>query len=95
MEDAAHFLDDYAETRAYFAKVADLVAGFESSFGLELLSTVHWIMREQVPASADEIVERTYAWNDRKRQFMPRQVAVAVDVLRRRGMIDTSSPGAN
>jgi O-acetyl-ADP-ribose deacetylase (regulator of RNase III) len=37
VEDAEHFLAQHASTRARFDKVADLVAGFETPFGLELL----------------------------------------------------------
>ena len=40
--DANRVLEEHPDTRARFDRVADRVAGFESSFGLELLSTVHW-----------------------------------------------------
>ena len=33
-----------------FDKVADLVEGFESAFRLELLSTVHWIVKNNLLA---------------------------------------------
>ncbi|WP_143324638.1 hypothetical protein [Candidatus Synechococcus spongiarum] len=36
--------------------VAQLVAGFESSFGLELLSTVHWVLEYEKPQSQDKLV---------------------------------------
>ncbi len=91
VEDATRFLEGHAVTRAHLAKVAHLVAGFESPFGLELLSTVHWVMKEQETASVEEVVERTYAWNDRKLQFTPRQIALAVDVLADKGWVGASS----
>lgn len=31
--------------------------------------------------SKDEVVRHTYAWNNRKRQFTPRQIGLAADVL--------------
>ena len=43
VEDARAFLDDNTDTLARFDKVSDLVEGFESPFGLELLATVHWL----------------------------------------------------
>jgi hypothetical protein len=65
-----------------FARVAALVEGFESPFGMELLSTVHWILSHgERPGSLDEVVERTYSWNARKRQFTPRQIEIALNVL--------------
>src|SRR5678815_2330951 len=43
VDDATAFLETNSETRSRLDKVADLVEGFESPFGLELLATVHWI----------------------------------------------------
>ncbi|MGQ0510474.1 MAG: type II toxin-antitoxin system antitoxin DNA ADP-ribosyl glycohydrolase DarG [Betaproteobacteria bacterium] len=79
--EAGRFFEEHGEARARLDKVTDLVEGFESSFGLELLSTVHWVMKHEAVRSVDEVVARTYAWNDRKRQFTPRQIGIAVDVL--------------
>ena len=47
VEDAEAFLAQHAETRARFERVADLVEGFETPFGLELLSTVHWVVARE------------------------------------------------
>lgn len=85
--DAARFLDAYPETRDRFNKVAELVEGFESPFGLELLSTVHWVMKQDRAQSVEEVIQRTYAWNDRKKQFTPRQIAIAVEVLSKKAWV--------
>ncbi len=85
IKDATTFLQQHPDTRAHFDKVAELVKGFESPFGLELLSTVHWIMKNESVNSMDEVVSHTYAWNDRKRQFTPRQIALAADILSGKG----------
>lgn len=85
IEDATTFLQQHSDTRARFAKVAKLVEGFESPFGLELLSTVHWVMKNEPVSTVEEVVGHTYAWNDRKRQFTPRQIALAVEVLSSKG----------
>jgi hypothetical protein len=34
-----------------------------------------------------DVVTRTYAWNDRKRQFTPRQIGIAADVLTKKGWV--------
>jgi O-acetyl-ADP-ribose deacetylase (regulator of RNase III) len=95
VEDAGRFLDDHADTRARFDRVASLVDGFESPLGLELLSTVHWVMKERPGGSVEEVVERTYAWNERKRKLTPRQIALAKGVLERSGWVDTASQEAS
>jgi hypothetical protein len=81
VDDATAFLAEHADTRARFDRVGTLVEGFESPFGLELLATVHWVMKHEPVRSLDDVVARTYAWNDRKRQFTPRQIGIAAKVL--------------
>ena len=88
LEDARAFLQNNVETHARLERVFDLVEGFESPFGLELLSTVHWVAREQNPQTFDDVVTHTYAWNERKRQFSRRQIKIAFDVLSEKGWIE-------
>ena len=80
LRDADAQLRDQPDTHARVERVADLVGGFESPFGLELLSTVHWLVRYG-EAGADDIVEKTYAWGARKRRFQPEQIQLAFSVL--------------
>ncbi|HEX4078027.1 MAG TPA: hypothetical protein VHX61_04015 [Rhizomicrobium sp.] len=49
-------------TRAQFDRVSDLVQGFETSFGLELLSTVHWVATREHARDISEARQLTYAW---------------------------------
>jgi uncharacterized protein YwgA len=88
IEDANVFLKQCPDTRDRFKKVAALVEGFESPFGLELLSTVHWIINNEDISSVDEVIDQTYAWSDRKRKFTPRQIALAVNVLQNKQWVD-------
>jgi hypothetical protein len=81
-EDADAWLANNTETRERFERVSELVKGFESPFGLELLATVHWVLDRETPASADELVRRVYQWAERKRQFMPEQIELAHQVLK-------------
>ena len=82
--EAEFYLQNDGEAQARFRRVGELVEGFETPFGLELLATVHWVVSRE---SSEDVVDRVYAWNDRKRRFTPRQIAVAVDVLQRRGWL--------
>lgn len=81
VEEAGAFIAEHRETRERFDRVASLLEGFESPFGLELLSTVHWVMHHEPVHTLPDVVARTYAWNERKRQFTPRQIGIAVNVL--------------
>ncbi|MDA1311913.1 MAG: macro domain-containing protein [Acidobacteria bacterium] len=96
-EDAARFLERHAETRARFDKVTALVEGFETPFGLELLSTVHWVIKHEAAVDLDDVIAHTYAWSPRKKQFTPRQIGIAVNVLAKKGWIeslDSQSPNS-
>lgn len=46
-EDAQEFLTQHPDTRTRFEKVSQLVEGFESPQGLELLATVHWLSKHR------------------------------------------------
>ena len=91
-ENAARVLRGSRGTRERFDRVTDLVDGFESAFGLELLSTVHWVLAHDAPASRDDLVALVYAWNERKRRFSPRQINLAADVLTDKGWADHTLP---
>jgi len=86
-QDAHAFLAGNQATRQHFTKVAELVTGFESPAGMELLATVHWVAKHESPQSLPELVQRTHAWNERKRQFSPRQIEVSAKALQAGGWI--------
>ena len=88
IEDATEFLSEHAATKQRFEQVTKLVEGFESPFGLELLATVHWVMKHKQSDSVEEVVRRIHAWNERKLQFTPRQIELAVNVLTRKGWVN-------
>lgn len=82
-EEANAFLERHPQTRERFNRVSQFVTGFESPFGLELLATVHWLCRYEQVATAEDAIKVTYAWNQRKSQFTPRQIKLAFNVLKR------------
>ena len=89
VEDAKAFLDQHPDSRTRFDKVAELVEGYESPFGLELLSTVYWIMKNETVTSIDEVINHTYTWSEHKRQFSRRQIALAIDTVTGKGWAKT------
>jgi O-acetyl-ADP-ribose deacetylase (regulator of RNase III) len=73
-----------------FTRVADLVEGFETPFGMELLSTIHWVAKQEGADSAKRAMELTYSWNERKRMFSPEQIEIAWKVLKAKGWLAKS-----
>lgn len=75
VEEAVEFLRNDRETWTRMDRVASLIEGFEDPFGLELLSTVHWVTRENPDARADaEIaVSAVQEWSPRKKQHLKRE----------------------
>jgi O-acetyl-ADP-ribose deacetylase (regulator of RNase III) len=77
MDQAEKYLRDRSReaTLARFNRVEELMEGFETAYGLELLGSVHWVARHE-PSSAKNHTEATalvHSWNERKRGSFPRQ----------------------
>ncbi|WP_081454901.1 type II toxin-antitoxin system antitoxin DNA ADP-ribosyl glycohydrolase DarG [Thermus scotoductus] len=88
LTEAQKVLANNHTTQKHFAKVADLIAGFESPHGLELLATVHWIVVRQKPTTFDELVDQFYMWHSRKAIFTRRQIEIALKRLEDKGWIE-------
>lgn len=74
-------------SQTHFEKVANLVQGFESSYGLELLASVHWAVSRENLHNKDELIHYIHDWNEHKKQFSPRQIELAYKHLERQGWI--------
>lgn len=72
VEKADAFLADKPETRERMECVARLIAGFEDPYGMELLSSVHWVMQHNEAAreSADAAIQAVHGWSERKRRLL-------------------------
>ncbi len=81
IEDAQEFLTQHPDTQTRFEKVSQLVEGFESPQGLELLATVHWLSKYERVQSTEALVQKVHSWNARKQMFTARQIAIAEQVL--------------
>ena len=89
---AERFLEDHPSTLENFQKVVDLISGFETPFGMELLSTVHWVATREGATTTDQAVNKTYRWNDRKRMFREKHIRLARDILERKGWLRNCQP---
>lgn len=87
--EAAHaFLAQYPDTVTRFERVATLVEGFESPFGMELLASVHWVATRELVSAPEDIVRAVHAWNPRKRDlFNERQIRIALERLASSGWL--------
>lgn len=81
LEKARSFLEEQPQTQARLESVANLVSGFESPFGLELLATVHWVIKNDKATAIDKITDEVYGWNPGKSKFTERQIKLAADLL--------------
>lgn len=80
IEDAEKYLAQQPRTLERFNRVVELIQGFETPFGLELLATVHWVATREMAEEGD-LVSLAYAWGQRKRSFSPDPIALAHAVL--------------
>jgi hypothetical protein len=91
VEAADAFLVKLSETRKRMEKVAALIEGYEDPYGMELLSSVHWVMQHEPGASEDreKAVAEVQNWNDRKRHVLkPEHLRLAWQRLHDQGWID-------
>jgi O-acetyl-ADP-ribose deacetylase (regulator of RNase III) len=87
-QEAEAYLAGDEAARDRLDRVAELIAGFETPYGLELLSTVHWVLIHDAEASGDpdRVVQAVHAWNSRKAAVMREpHIRTALDHLQRNG----------
>ena len=83
-EEAQKILSAQPESRERFDRVAALIEGFETPYGLELLASVHWVTRKEEPSAEDpeQATTAIRAWTPRKAHlFQSDHVRTAWDWL--------------
>lgn len=72
VEQAYDYLARRDDVNKRMDRVTRLIDGFEDTYGMELLSTVHWVMMHNPDArqTADSAIRGVQAWNTRKRNLM-------------------------
>jgi O-acetyl-ADP-ribose deacetylase (regulator of RNase III) len=89
-EEASRLLAERCDSVARLERVEAIIEGFETPYGMELLSSVHWVSVHGLPpaATADEAVRAVHAWDDRKRtMFRPDHIRVAWERLQSLGWL--------
>lgn len=71
VKEAESFLSAAADSRTRLEKVSELIEGFETPYGMELLSTVHWLANHRQPPvlSSADAAYKLREWNTRKRKL--------------------------
>jgi O-acetyl-ADP-ribose deacetylase (regulator of RNase III) len=90
MAEAEVFVDScgHEELAARARRVGDLIEGFQSPYGMELLATVHWVARRDGALTQDQALAAVRAWNHRKRSLMtPEHVEAAWNRLEQAGWL--------
>jgi hypothetical protein len=92
-QEADALLVSQEDSRARLERVSEPIEGFETPYGMELLSSVHWVAtREEHVQGASAATLAVQAWNDRKRRmFSAAHIQVAWDQLVREGWVPRSS----
>ena len=88
VKESTEFLLGFTETHERIDRTTALVEGFETPYGLELLATVHWVVRQNRLQTLESIIHAVHAWSDRKRQFTPAQICLAMDRLIGQGWLE-------
>ncbi len=86
-------VEDFAsshEASARLDRVTQLIDGFETPRGLELLATVHWVVSHPEEQATDlhSVIRAVHCWNERKQRNMkPEQLRIAWERLRETGWL--------
>lgn len=74
------------------SRVVDLIEGYETPYGMELLATVHWVGRHKGADSSSHAVELVHAWSPRKAQlFRASHIHAAWERLTSQGWLQQAS----
>jgi Predicted phosphatase homologous to the C-terminal domain of histone macroH2A1 len=94
LPEAEHFIElnkfKFADREAAISRVLELIRGFESPYGMELLATVHWTIKHEEfdPQNIDGIIGNIQRWNSRKKRIMkPEHIKKALDRLESAGWV--------
>jgi O-acetyl-ADP-ribose deacetylase (regulator of RNase III) len=92
-EAAQTFLETEPDARERLERVSNLITGFETPYGMELLATVHWVAQDNPEAAKDvEVaIALVHGWSDRKRNlFKPEHIRKAWQRLQEQNWLGSS-----
>ena len=79
IQEAEAFIGADEEARKRLQQVSSLIDGYETPYGMELLSMVHWVREHEGIDSAEDVLTRIQSWSKRKTDmFKPFHIKVAL-----------------
>lgn len=75
------FLSDHPAIAERSGRVAELVDGYETPYGLELLASVHWVMAKEGARTSDDVIDAVHNWSQAKQRFSGAQIELAAQRL--------------
>ena len=76
-------------TKEHVRRVGELIDGFQSPYGMELLATVHWVAKSEGVSSPEQALAAVRNWNERKKSLMaPAHVSAAWNRLNQSGWLN-------
>jgi hypothetical protein len=90
---AAHsYLEQHPEVNERLKRVSNLITGFETPYGMEMLATIHWVATKEDPQAAEnceQAIALVQQWNERKRQlFKPSHLQKAWERLKQQNWLN-------
>jgi len=84
--------DEYLATNSLdvdgvIQRLSRLIEGYEGPYGMELLSSVHWLVANEKHRSADTVIMALHSWSDHKNSFDETSVKMAFSRLREDALI--------
>lgn len=87
-DEADAHLQGHPETLQRFERLEELIDGFETPYGLELLATIHWAAREGQATDLEAATSVVRSWSARKeRLFTEEHIALAWERLEQGGWL--------
>jgi O-acetyl-ADP-ribose deacetylase (regulator of RNase III) len=93
---AAHnYLEQHPEANKRLERVSNLITGFETPYGMEMLATIHWVVTQedlQAAEDCEKAIALVQQWNDRKRElFKPNHLQKAWERLKQQNWFSNTS----
>ncbi|MBI2790888.1 MAG: macro domain-containing protein [Gammaproteobacteria bacterium] len=71
---AYEFLKNDSSSLERLNLIRQLIEGYETPYGMELLSSIDWLAAQEEARSLDDVYKGLKEWNTRKAQFKPKHV---------------------
>ena len=89
-KEAEQFLQEYPDTLRRVNQVGELIHGFETPYGMELLATLLWLIveDESLIDNRQQAIREFQNWNKRKRdKFQPNHIEVAWERIKEEELV--------